>query len=78
MKFNSLHFPVLSQVIFRDFKTVNPAVLHSCHSKDKGKTQGVQLPGPSGPKAPRTSLNFFRLRMSLTSQLQARKNSINL
>ena len=53
---------MLSQVIFRGFGTVNPAVLHSCHSKDKGKTQGVQLPGPSGPKAPRTQgvkLTFF-------------------
>ena len=34
--------------------------------------QGVQLPGPSRPKASRTSPNFFRIQTSLTSQLGVR------
>ena len=43
----------------------------SVRAKEKEK-QGVQLPGPSGPKASRTSPNFFRFQTSLTSQLGAR------
>ena len=59
-------FSLLSRVILRGFETVN-STLHWCHSKGKGKTQGVQLLGLSGPKVFRTSPNFFRFQMSLNS-----------
>ena len=44
----------------------------SSRAKEKEK-QGVQLPGSSGPKASRTSPNFFRFQTSLTSALKVDK-----
>ena len=40
----------------------------------------MQLPGPSGPKASRTSPNFFRFQMSLTSltSTSGTLNSVNV
>ena len=56
---------VIIMKIFQSMRT------QSMRAKEKEK-QGVQLLGPSGPKASRTSPNFFRFQMSLTSQLGAR------